>query len=200
MTPVAPEDEAAFGPIPAGDYVGFRLAFYDIETTDLGAFIGRMICATVGDSWGNLTTRTILDFSQTTPLDDSGLAEWLRDELERYDISVGWNNFQFDLSFLNARLLRWGKRPVADRMAVDAMWKASYGRYGARIGSRKLVNVQKFFRVAESKTELDFDVWALAGMGDKAAMAEVVAHCEADVLVTRSVFNHLKPLIRTIHR
>lgn len=71
---------------------------------------------------------------------------------------------------------------------------------GSRIGSSKLVNVQKFFKTADSKTDVDWDTWNLASMGDEKAMDYVVEHCEADVLVLRDVFNHLKPLVRTIHR
>ncbi len=84
-------------------------------------------------------------------------------------------------------------------MHVDAMWKAGGGRYGARVGSRKLVNVAKFFKV-NTKTDIDWETWQLAQMGDKAAMEEVVYHNIQDIHVTRAVFNHLKPLIRTIHR
>lgn len=180
--------------------MGFRLAFYDIETTDLGALMGDILCASIADCWGGVTTRTAHDFLQESPLDDSGVAEWLRDELEKFDILIGWNNFNFDQSFLNARLLRWGKRPLRDIMSIDPMWKARAGRYGARIGSSKLLNVQKFFRVPHEKTEIDWDTWKLAARGDESAMLEVVGHCEADVLVLRDVFNHLKPLVRTIHR
>lgn len=195
-------DEQEFGnvPVPKGEFVGFRMAFFDIETTNLGALMGRMLCASVADSWGNVTTRTISDFDQTTVLDDSGLAEWIRDELERYDIVVGWNSSQFDISFIQARLLRWGRRALRqDLMHIDPMYKARPGR-GARIGSSKLDNVAKFFRTPDQKTALDWDTWNLAAAGDEAAMALVVEHCEADVLVLRSVFQNLKPLIRTVHR
>ncbi len=189
-----------FRAVEQGEYVGFNLAFYDIETTDLGAFMGTMLCASVGDSWGNVVTRRYNDFTQKHRLDDSGLAEWLRDTIEAHDMSLGWNSFQFDQSFLNARLLKAGKRVLADRMAIDVMWKASYGRYGARIGSRKLDSVAKFFHLEQQKTPLDWETWQLAQAGDQDALEQVVVHCEADVLVLRSAFNHLKPLIRTIHR
>ena len=199
--PVVSENEETFlDDQPSDGYKGLRMVYYDLETTNLGAIMGRLLCASFCDPWGTVTTRRHTDFPQSSPLDDSGLAEWVRDELERYDINVGWNNFQFDQSFLNARLLRWGKRPVSDRMSIDPMYKARYGRYGARIGSSKLDNVSKFFRTSESKTVVDWDIWQLASMGDDKAMDYVVEHCEADVLVLRDVFNHLKPLVRTIHR
>lgn len=199
--PPVPEHEAGFVlPEPEDGFVGLRLGFFDIEATGLNAIMGRMLAAAIADSWGNVTVRRADEFDRSSPLDDSGLAEWYRDELERYDVLVSWNGFGYDVPMLNARLLRWGKRPMADRMQIDAMWKAGGGRYGIRVGSRKLDNVAKFFRIEEAKTPLDWDTWQLAGVGDEAALAEVVEHNVADVLVTRRVFNHLKPMVRTIHR
>lgn len=195
-----PEAEAGFVlPEPEDGFVGLRVAYWDLETTDLKAFMGRLLCCSIADSWGNVTTRRATDFPQQSALDDSGLAEWVRDELERYDVLVSWNGFMFDHGFLNARLLRWGKRPLARKMAVDPMWKARQGRYSARIGGSSLATVSKFFRTADSKSEISWEQWSLAGLGDESAMAEVVDHCERDVLVLRSVFGHLKPLIQTIH-
>ena len=77
---------------------------------------------------------------------------------------------------------------------------ARAGSSGLRIGSSKLDNVAKFFRTKNQKSEVDWDTWTLAGTGDPDAIAEVTRHGRADVLVTRDVFNHVKPLIRTIHR
>jgi uncharacterized protein YprB with RNaseH-like and TPR domain len=198
--PVIPETDEHFDtPEPADGYVGLRHAYWDTESTGLTAIMGRMLAAAVADSWGNVTVRRVDEFAQKSRLDDSGLCQWYRDELEQSELLISWNGFGHDVPLLNARLLRWGKRPLGQRMQVDAMWKAGGGRYGARIGSRKLDNVAKFFHIAEAKTPLDWETWQLAGMGDEAAMAEIVEHNVADVLVTRAVFNHLKPLIRTIH-
>lgn len=200
-SPPVIEDEAGFVlPEPADGFVGLRVVYWDLETTDLKAFMGRLLCCSIADSWGNVTTRRATDFPQQSALDDSGLAEWVRDTLETYDVLVSWNGFMFDHGFLAARLLRWGKRPMGRKMAVDPMWKARQGRYSARIGGSSLATVSKFFRTNDTKSEISWEQWSLAGLGDPDAMAEVVDHCERDVLVLRSVFGHLKPLIQTIHQ
>lgn len=198
--PPEPEAEAGFVmPEPEDGFIGLRIAYWGLETTDLKAFMGRLICCSIADAWGNVTTRRAVDFPQQSPLDDSGLAEWVRDTLETYDVLISWNCFNFDHAFLAARLIRWGKRPMARKMAVDPMWRARGGRYGARIGGSSLLTVSKFFRTNESKSEISWDEWQLAGMGDEAALATAVDHCERDVLVLRRVFGHLKPLVQTIH-
>lgn len=185
---------------PAKDFVGFTLGFYDIETSDLRMMAGTVLCATVGDNWGKTTTRTVWDFPQESLIDDRGIVVWIRDELEKYDISVGWNGFMFDQSSINARLLRWGERPIRDMMAIDPMWKAARGRYGLNIGSKRLANVAKFFNSPNQKPELPAEVWILAERGDKDAMDILVERNIADVLVLRDIFDYLKPMMRTIHR
>jgi uncharacterized protein YprB with RNaseH-like and TPR domain len=134
-------------------------------------------------------------------IDDRELAVTLRDYIEdNGDILVGWNSKLFDVAFLNSRLLKWGERPLRkDLKHIDLMYYAG-GQFN-RIGSRKLINVQKFSPdVDVSKTDVDWDTWALAGAGSKEALDYVVEHCEADILVLRKVFQQLKPHITIIHR
>jgi uncharacterized protein YprB with RNaseH-like and TPR domain len=199
---IAPEDEEAFGiATPEDGYIGYRMAFFDIEATGLSAIMGRLLCVSFADNWGNVTTRRVTDFPQTSAIDDSGLAEWARDEIEKYDILVGWFITGYDIGMINARLMRWGKRLIrSDVVFLDPIYKARGGRYGVKIGSSKLDNVAKFLRLPQQKTVIDWDVWALAGAGDAAALDEVVEHCEADVLVTRLAFHHFKPMLKTLHR
>lgn len=184
---------------PKDEFVGLTIGYYDIETTDLKAFMGRMLGISIADAWGNVTRRTYRDFGGKTILDDSGLAAWARDELEKYDIIVSWNGKLFDKPFINARLMKGLERPVrADKMHIDLMYFAR-GQF-LKIGSSKLVNVQKFFGVQNSKTEISWDTWAMAAAGDEQALEEVMVHCDQDVLVLRDVFARLKPLITIVHR
>jgi len=186
---------------PEDGFIGFRMGFYDIETTALSALMGRVLVVSVCDNWNNVTTRTITDFPQKSAIDDSGLVAWAKDEIERYDILVSWNGIQFDRSLLNARLLYWGKQPIRqDIMEVDMMYRARSGKGGSRIGSSKLDNVAKFFSTSEQKTPLDWGIWQLAAAGDEKALAQIVDHCEADVKTTRQVFGRLKPLVKIVHR
>lgn len=180
-------------------FVGFTMGYYDIETTDLKAFMGRVLGISIADAWGNITRRTYKDFDGKSILDDSGLVAWAKEELEKYDIIVSWNGKLFDKPFINARLMQGLQLPVRqDKMHVDLMYYA--GGQFMRIGSRKLVNVQKFLKVPNAKTEISWDDWAKAAAGDDEALEEVMSHCDADVLVLRDVFARLKPLITIVHR
>lgn len=186
--------------LPKNRYVGPRVAFFDIETTGLKAHVGRMLWGSIADSWGNVTSYSIEDFPGSTPIDDSELVNVFARELEKYDGEwVSWNGKLFDIPFMNARLLKGGKEVVrGDRVHVDLMYYSKGS--AARIGTSRLAGVQDFFKTGNSKTPLDFDTWNMAIAGDHRAILKVGEHCEADVLVLRDVYEHLKPLIRNKHR
>ena len=184
-----------------GEYVGFRLGFYDIETTGLGAWNSEMTMVSVCDSFGEMVTKTRFEFEQSSVLDDRGLVVWLRDYLEEsFDILTAWNGLLFDLPYHNARLAYHGERLMNQKMYVDMMYAARGGRYSLKVGSAKLKNVAKFFRTPHQKPDLEWNTFRLAGFGDEEALALLIDRCEADVLVMRDIFLHLRPVVRTIHR
>lgn len=196
-TPTSPVNIPA---IPQGDYVGFNMAYFDIETRALDAWVGGMTVVCVTDQFGQSNMRDRFEFDQRSILDDRGLAVWTRDELEKYDILVAWYGSQFDLSFINAKLIEHGERPLRDMMFIDPIYKARGGRYGLKVGSSKLKNVAIWLNTPNQKPDLPPSTFIHADIGDPEAVALLRDRCKADTLVMRDIFNHLKPMIRTIHR
>ncbi len=185
------------------DVITFNPAFFDLETTNLKANFGRILCASVADMFGEVRTFRIdkAPFTRKRRRDDIALAVALRDYLEQFDIIVGWYSKMFDVPYLNTRLLIGNERPLrADIMHVDAIWKAKKGSLA--LNSARLDSVLKTFRIPEDgqKTVLDPDIWQDAADGDPDGMDYVVNHCEADVRGLRYTFHVLKPLIRIVHR
>ena len=182
-----------------------RIAAFDIETTDLKAMMGLLLCGSfqpiVPEEHGSAEAYTLFDplgpkvKKDANP--DKALAIALRNEVEKYDVIVTWNGKMFDIPFLNARLLKHHERPVRVKFHFDAMYQAGYS--ANRIGSKKLVNVQKFLDCTEAKTEIDWDVWKLAIMGDDEALAQVIEHCEQDVKVLAEVYWRLLPYLKNLH-
>jgi uncharacterized protein YprB with RNaseH-like and TPR domain len=186
---------------PTPEVVNFNIAFFDIEATDLKANFGRMLCMSVADMFGNITTLRADDpqLKGSKIRDDSKLAVASRDLLEAFDIICGWNSKAYDVPFIDARLLIAGERPLRkDLMHVDPMWKA--GQFSLALQSRRLDSVAKTFRLENQKTDIEWEFWMDAAMGDSDALNYVVTHCESDVKVLRSAFHVLKPLIKNIHR
>lgn len=193
-----------------------RIVSWDLETTDLKALFGIVLCSSFQEIvpsgyYGNhhdtpprpytlRLERTNRNRFNANP--DKALVVAIRDELEKYNAVVTWNGKMFDIPFLNARLAFFGERPVRIQFNIDAMYYA--GSTSMRIGSRRLANVEKFFHLGDStnggKTDIDWDVWKAAGLGDPKAMKEVVNHCEQDTKVLTEAYWKLLPFISTIHR
>ena len=182
-----------------------RIVAFDLETTDLKALMGRLLCC----SFYPITTENArvrpytfradrAPWKLKDPIDDSKLAIAIRDELEKYHMIVSWNGKLFDAPFLNARLLKARERPLRAQLHLDAMWYA--GGSSNRIGSKKLVNVQKFLGLPEEKTAITWENWQRAALGATKSFDEVVHHCEMDVRVLAGAYWRLLPNVATIHR
>jgi uncharacterized protein YprB with RNaseH-like and TPR domain len=183
------------------DVITWNPAFFDLETTNLKANFGRILCASVADMFGNVRTFRIDEspWKRERRRDDIALAVGLRDYLEQFDVLVGWYSKMFDIPYLNTRLLIGNERPLrSDMMHFDPIWKAKKGSMA--LHSARLDAVAKTFRLDVQKTGLDPEIWNDAADGEREAMDYVVEHCEKDVLVLRQAFHILKPLAKIIHR
>lgn len=199
MTP-EPKSPVDIPAVPQGDYAGFNIAFFDLETSSLDAWTGDLLCASIVDQFGNLRHATRFDFEQRSVLDDRGLVLWVRDNLEEFDIISAWNGFMFDQPIIQAKLIEHGERVMRDIMGLDLMYKARPGRYGVKVGSSKLKNVALWLNTPNQKPDVAPIVWRKAGIGDEDAIQELLERCDADCFVMRDIFKHLKPMIRTLHR
>lgn len=170
---------------------------WDIEATDLGANFGRLLCCSfvdLGSDKVETYRRDRRPWKSREPADDRKLAVAIRDRLEQADIVVGWNSILYDQPFVNARLTAYGERPLRltkenGTVHLDLMYYA--GGQSMRLPGRRLDTVAKFLHADNEKTPLTPEVWAKAAEGDKHALADVVEHCENDVLVLRDVFPYL---------
>lgn len=195
-----PESPIPIPAVPEGDFVGFTMAFWDIETTGLSAWNNDMTVCAITDNFGKTTVRDKTEFEQASILDDKGLVVWTRDALEQYDIIVAWYGTMFDIPFLNAKLIEHGERPMMDKMFLDPCFKTRGGRYGLKVGSSKLKNVAKWLNTPNQKPDVEWDVFRLGGYGDPESIATLRDRCAADTKVMRDIVDHIKPIIRTIHR
>lgn len=193
-----------------------RIAAWDLETTGLTAIMGIILCSSTleivppeyhsnhHDTPPQPKTKRLQRTKATRydPNPDHELVVAIRDELEQYNCIVTWNGKMYDLPILNARLAFFGERPYKPQFHIDAMWFA--GGSSLRIGSKKLINVQKFFGLGDTtdggKTDIDWDTWKAAALGAPSAMKEVVTHCEADIKVTAAAYWKLLPMIANVHR
>lgn len=174
-------------PLPKGRDV--KVAYFDIESTDLKADFGRLLCVSVLTHEGDMVTlrqdEYVADGRATDMADDGALARDARDLLEAHHCIAGWFIKGFDISFLNTRLVAGGHRQMKPRLCYDPRWYYS-GWRGLSPRNARLKTVSEFFGY-EPKPDVPAEVWVKARGGNRAAMDEVCDRCEADVRISKEI-------------
>ena len=172
---------------------GHKIGFFDIEATHLKPNVGRILCCSfLGIDDAIPTTFHALErrFKEDDVYNDGKLGIAIRNKLEEYDIIVGWNSKNFDIKFINSRCIRVDGRIKDAQYHIDGMWSWR-SKMNAWSG---LESVQQFTLPSGEnvKTKIAWDKWMQALGWNKRlreeAMAEIVDHCERDVLVLRDVY------------
>lgn len=170
------------------------IRLFDTESTGLNGIMGELLCYSTLDIGEDTPISTFVDKESN----ELSVLLAAKDELQDANVIVGWNSKLHDIPFLNARLSKYGYRPIQPQMHIDLMYYA--GGSSMKIGSKKLDNVAKYFKLDNQKTVLDWDIWKAASKGDQEAIEYIVDHCEQDVRVLEAVYWRLIPNVRNIHR
>lgn len=170
-----------------------KVMLFDIETTNLAANFGYMLCA----AWQVFGEKKIHHVSITDsptfekdPTNDKWVVNETAKALSDADVLVGWYSTRFDYPFIQSRLLFHGLKPMPPIPHVDG-WKIA--RYKMRLNSNRLQSVTSFLGM-EDKTPLNGRIWIRAMAGNKPAIRYVVKHCKQDVNVLGQVYELIRPL------
>lgn len=176
-------------------------AVFDLETSDLDADKGIVLCGCIKSSMAKkvITFRT----DETNPGwakgkrgNDKRTVELIVAEISKHDVIVAHNGGRFDVPFLRTRLLRWGLPRLPELKLVDPMLVAFRK---LRLRSNGLANLSDHLGITERKTPLFMSLWMNAILnGDKASMDKIVEHCVADVAVLDKVLELVKPYIKLL--
>ena len=166
---------------------------FDLETTNLSADFGVILCGVVKPANGK---PRIFRADHLNPnwsrnrSNDRAVVKAIVAELEKYDIWVAHNGARFDVCYLRTRLLRWSMPPLSPKKLIDPVLLA---RNKLRMSYNGLAAVANHLR-CNSKTEVKPGAWLQAALdGDRQAMNYIVRHCVEDVLVLEKVIDVLKP-------
>jgi uncharacterized protein YprB with RNaseH-like and TPR domain len=164
---------------------------FDIETTNLDASIGMILCACVKEMGGETFT-AVSRMPEGGFMDDHEVVVQIRDWLEEYDYVCTYYGTGFDIPYLNTRLLIHGERPINRIRHVDLYYTA---KFQLKLHSNRLAVVAETLFGNSDKTRVLGPVWTRAAQGDPEAMKYIVDHCQIDVEVLERVFNHLRGFI-----
>ena len=176
-----------------------NVACFDLETSNLSANFGILLCANVKPWHGKSRTLHIGQFEHEHRSNDKALVEAVIDELNKYTILVAHNGVRFDRPFLNSRAAMWGVPPLSPKgNMVDPVQLA---RKHLRMSYNGLDSVAQFLQTKHQKTPVQGHLWIKAVLDrDPIALNEIIKHCELDVLVLEEVMEKLVPFVGQINQ
>lgn len=159
-----------------------RILSFDLETSDLAADVGFMLC--MGYKWLHEPKVRMLRIDQFAgyrkdTTDDRKLVTAARAVFDEADLVVSWygRNGAFDEPFLRTRLVAHGLPPLAPKLFWDGQQKS---RGYLRMRNNRLANAGSLLG-GNNKTAFHGPTWMRAIAGQKKALDYIVAHCIIDV-------------------
>ena len=172
-----------------------KVIYWDIETSDLNADWGSVFCIGYAIDEGPIRLISITDFDgwENRPWDDRNVIAAFLEVLSECGVEVTHYGTNFDIKFLQARMLanKQGVFPLLGHVDTYYIAKSKLA-----IKSRSLGRVADQAGVTFKKTALSPAIWKKAARADKRALDYIGKHCIADIRVLRAVYKKLSPMLR----
>lgn len=173
-----------------------NVLFWDIETTNLRADMGTILC--VAWKWlGEKTVNSVMlpDYPSwdKDPTNDKALVKDFSKVLLEADLIVAHYGDRFDFKFVQSKLLKHGLPPIPRIKSVDT-WKIA--RNNLLLQSNRMDNIAAFFEV-NRKTRLPKAVWQKCNMGHVPSIKKLMDYCKQDVRVLEDVYLKIRSVDAT---
>jgi uncharacterized protein YprB with RNaseH-like and TPR domain len=187
----------------------FKVGVLDSETTGLWADFGYVLCAVIKelgteqhhvlrlDECESYKDRERLASVEHWRRIDGELVKKIRSKYDEFDIIIGFNSRNFDIKFLNTRLIKNGLDILPEKKHLDIYQIA---KTRLRLRSKRLDALREFLEVDNLETGHQWEYWQMAANGVKEGFDFVVDHCKRDVDRLARVAYLLKPLINYIRK
>lgn len=177
------------------------IKIFDIETSNLNADFGIVLCACV-KTYGKpgVTTFRADQYKtwKTGKSDDSPLVKDLVKNLDDADILIAHNGQYFDKAFLNAKCVKYNIKPVLRwKKFIDPVLLA---RRHMKVGRNSLASLIAFLETTVSKSPITPGHWNRAALdSDRKALGAIVRHCDRDVRSLEEVYDKVRGLVEKIN-
>lgn len=178
---------------------GLRIGVLDIESTDLNAEDGRILCACIKTVLpGNLGGETFVtqvspkDFTVKDGWNDKRVVKELVKAMDSYDLILTWYGSQFDIPFINTRATFHRIKVPTKNFRRDLCFVA---RGSFKLKNNRLATWGGFLFGKSGKTKLKWALWLRAMRGCMESVKYIVDHCEKDVLETERIYKRFLPVL-----
>lgn len=157
-------------------------AIFDIETTDLKADGGQILCACIKPIGGKVRSFKG-EIYRPEGGDDTLVVAEIRDALQDYDYIITWFGDRFDMPFMTTRLLLTQQAPIGYKYHIDLIHTS---RWKFLFNNNRLQTVEEALMDGKSqKTRLSRVLWSQAQSFNykirKPALDYILDHCVKDV-------------------
>lgn len=174
-----------------------RILFVDIETSNLKANFGIVLC------WCGLTENNILYQDWLTKKDvlsgneDKRLVSTCIDTMQSFDRVVGHYSTYFDIPFLRTRALIHGLAyPEVGTLYHTDVWRMAKTKLCLHSNRQDVVAESLYGKTV--KTRISHPHWRQAMMGNEESCMEVLDHCQHDVADLKKNYETLLPYCNII--
>ena len=168
-----------------------KIGVFDIETSNLKADVGYMLSwAIYYPNEDRVVSDVITKRDVSTFNLDKRICKSILKELKDISLLVGFYSTRFDIPYLRTRCLMNGLDfPGYGSMRHIDVYYAARGKVATR---RKSLGMIAEALGLDEKTHEPLPVWNKARLGDKEALAKLVAYNENDCIVTWQVYKALQ--------
>lgn len=172
-----------------------RILFLDIETSNLKANFGIVLCwcgladdGTLYQDW--LTKKDVLSGDE-----DKRVISTCIDTMQTFDRVVGHYSTYFDIPFLRTRALIHGlPYPEFGTLLHTDVWRMAKTKLCLHSNRQAVVAESLYGKTV--KTRISHPHWRQAMMGNEQSCMEVLNHCQMDVLDLKKNYETLLPYCR----
>lgn len=174
---------------------------FDIETTDLSAARGHILC--ICAKWlgtDRMQTWRIDDYhgygkTPASLCDDKQLVAAFIEEAKKADALSGFYSGpgKFDVPFVSTRAVYHGLPPIPPDMPVVDPHRIARKRL--KLDRNSLDMVSRILGSPVNKTHEGFRVWELARYGCRKSLDKIAAYCAQDVEVLIHTLQRIRPLM-----
>ncbi len=172
-----------------------KVSFLDIETSNLKANFGIVLCWCILDEAGNRYEDVLNKKDVLSGYEDKRIVQSCIDNMLKFDRVCGHYSTYFDIPFLRTRALIHGlKFPGQGELYHTDVWRMAKSKLCLHSNRQNIVAESLYGKTV--KTRISHSDWRKAMLGCPDAAAEVLDHCQKDVIDLRKNFYTLLPFVR----
>lgn len=170
-----------------------HLGFIDIESTNLAADFGIILCYCIADADSDTIYHRVITKGDLKDCLDKRVVEQCLKDMRKFDRLVGFYSTKFDIPFIRTRAVALGIEdfPEYGEIIHNDLYYAVRNKF--RLSSNRLENACRILLGNTEKTRIESKYWIKALQGDVDSLAYILDHCKKDVTDLKKLYNKLIP-------